>query len=66
MYLNIYISGALPFNGHVVQKNNPYFEFNLIFFLLVYSRIFRKLEGIVGTGWSWFKIGTGGRYLWVR
>jgi hypothetical protein len=33
--------------------------------------IFRKLEGIVGTGWSWLRIGTvGGHFgygegLWV-
>jgi hypothetical protein len=25
--------------------------------------IFRKLEGVVGTGWSWFRIGTGGGHL---
>ena len=27
--------------------------------------IFRKWEGVVGTGWSWLRIGTGGggRYL---
>jgi len=25
--------------------------------------IFRKWEGIVGTGWSWLRIGTGGGYL---
>jgi hypothetical protein len=25
--------------------------------------IFRKLEGVVGTGWSWLRIGTGGRHL---
>jgi len=23
----------------------------------------RKWEGVVGTGWSWLRIGTGGRYL---
>ena len=28
--------------------------------------IFRKLEGIVGTGRSWLRIGTGGGHLWVR
>ena len=28
--------------------------------------IFRKLEGVVGTGWSWLWIGTGGGHLWVR
>jgi hypothetical protein len=25
--------------------------------------IFRKLEGIVGTGWSWLRIGMGGGHL---
>jgi len=25
--------------------------------------IFRKWEGVVGTGWSWFRIGTGGGHL---
>jgi hypothetical protein len=28
--------------------------------------IFRKLEGVVGSGCSWLRIGTGGGYLWVR
>jgi len=28
--------------------------------------IFRKFEGVMGTGWNWLRIGTGGRYLWVR
>jgi hypothetical protein len=28
--------------------------------------IFRKFEGVVGSGWSWFRIGTGGGHLWVR
>ena len=28
--------------------------------------IFRRLEGVVGTGWSWLRIGTGGGHLWVR
>ena len=28
--------------------------------------IFRKWEGVVGTGWSWLRIGTGGGRLWVR
>jgi hypothetical protein len=27
---------------------------------------FRKLEGVVGTGWSWLRIGTGGGHLWVE
>ena len=25
--------------------------------------IFRKWEGVVGTGWGWLRIGTGGRRL---
>ena len=28
--------------------------------------IFRKLEGVVGTGWGWLGIGTSGGHLWVR
>jgi hypothetical protein len=28
--------------------------------------IFRKLNGVVGTGWSWLRTGTGGGHLWVR
>ena len=27
---------------------------------------FRKLEGVVGTGWSWLRIGADGGHLWVR
>ena len=27
--------------------------------------IFMKWEGVVGTGWSWLRIGTGGGRLWV-
>jgi hypothetical protein len=27
--------------------------------------IFRKLEGVVRTGWSWLRIGTSGGLLWV-
>ena len=26
----------------------------------------RKLEVVVGTGWSWLRIGTGGGHLWVQ
>ena len=28
--------------------------------------IFRKLEWVVGTGWSWLRIETGDGHLWVR
>jgi len=27
--------------------------------------LFRKMEGVVGTGWSWLRIGTGGGHLRV-
>jgi hypothetical protein len=30
---------------------------------IILRLIFRKLEGVVGTGWSWLRIGTGGRRL---
>jgi hypothetical protein len=30
---------------------------------IILKWIFRKLEGVVGTGWSWLRTGTGGRHL---
>jgi len=33
---------------------------------IILRRIFRKWEGVVGTGWSCLRIGTGGGHLWVR
>jgi hypothetical protein len=30
---------------------------------LILRWIFRKLEGVVGTGWDWLRIGTGGEHL---
>ena len=33
---------------------------------IILGWIFRKFEGVVGTGWSWLRIGTGGGRLWVR
>jgi hypothetical protein len=32
---------------------------------IILRLMFRKLEGVVGTGWSWLRIGTGCRHLWV-
>jgi hypothetical protein len=26
----------------------------------------QEVMGVVGTGWSWLRIGTGGGHLWVR
>jgi hypothetical protein len=28
--------------------------------------MFRKLEGVMGAGWSWLRIGTGGGHLCVQ
>jgi hypothetical protein len=28
--------------------------------------IFRKLKGVVGTGWSWLRIGAGGGHLYGK
>jgi hypothetical protein len=33
---------------------------------IILRSIFSKLEGVVGTGWSWLRIGTGVGPLWVR
>jgi hypothetical protein len=30
---------------------------------IILRRIFRKWEVVLGTGWSWFRIGTGGGRL---
>ena len=30
---------------------------------IILKCIFRKWEGVVGTGWSWLRIGTGGGHL---
>jgi hypothetical protein len=27
---------------------------------------FQEVGGVMGTGWSWLEIGTGGGLLWVR
>ena len=37
-----------------------------IIYLIPKTIIFGKWEGVVGTGWSWLRIGTGGGRLWVR
>jgi hypothetical protein len=30
---------------------------------IILRLIFRKLEGVVGTGWGWLRIGRGGEHL---
>ena len=43
------------------QVSHPYKTTGRI--IVLYSLIFRKWEGVVGTGWSWLRIGTGGGRL---
>jgi hypothetical protein len=33
---------------------------------IILRGILKKWEGVVGTGWSGLRIGTGGGHLWVR
>ena len=33
---------------------------------IILKLIFRKWKRVVGTGWSWLRIGTGGGHLWIR
>ena len=65
---------------NLVNKANLVHSFSWYVYFLVYLSvstcfgylcaciwwIFRKWEGVVGTGWSWLRIGTGGGHLWVR
>jgi hypothetical protein len=46
------------------SKRNEY----QVYFLGVKAAgwIFRKWEGVVGTGWSGLRIGKGGGHLWIR
>ena len=30
---------------------------------IILRRVFRKGKGVVGSGWSWLRIGTGGGHL---
>jgi hypothetical protein len=46
------------------MKANEMQYFSNLFDNVIYT--FRKWEGVVGTGWSWLRIGKGGGRLWVR
>ena len=55
-----------------IERQNIYFMFNNVFpmtngetqtQMIILRWIFRKWEGVVGTGWSWLRIGTGGGHL---
>jgi hypothetical protein len=45
------------------EKNYFHDKFQLI---IINSNYYNYLEGVVGIGWSWLRIGTGGGHLCVR
>jgi hypothetical protein len=47
-----------------IFKINHMFRISILLLGRIILRwMFRKLEGVVGTGWSWLRIGTGGGHL---
>ena len=57
------------FKTNLERKTKHIFCVQRFFFLQKLYRltwIFRKWEGVVGTGWSWLRIGAGGGRLWIR
>jgi hypothetical protein len=60
-HLHLYVVGIRRMNGRGLGN----FQ-NAVFFRkwrIVLRWIFRKWEGVVGIGWSWLRIGTGGGHL---
>jgi hypothetical protein len=51
----VLVGGNLRERGHCVDTD--------VYGRIILRWIFRKLEGVVGTGWSWLRIGTGGGHL---
>jgi hypothetical protein len=43
-----------------------WWEYPDVYGRIILRGIFRKWEGVVGTGWSGLRIGTGGGHFWVR
>jgi len=66
--MKIHLLGTLsPPCGKIYKSISPYecrWEDNIKRIILKW--IFRKLEGVMGTGWCWLRIGTVGGHLWVR
>jgi hypothetical protein len=54
---DLYFKEQLSFMDHFTSIG--YSNINI----LILRWIFRKLDGVVGTGWSWLRIGTGGGHL---
>jgi hypothetical protein len=61
MYYTISLVAIFVFGVRVDNWGDPDVDGRIILKL-----IFRKWEGLVGTGWSGLRIGTGGGHLWVR
>jgi hypothetical protein len=78
--LNAYISSASQEIFHISLNPKVHYRFDSVENLrergrwgdpdvderIVLRWMFRKLEGVVGTVWSWLRIGTGGGHLRVR
>jgi hypothetical protein len=63
MYPEIYVSRKSP-HTHIPH----FFSYAYVYTMPVDGRIilrwiFRKWEGVAGTGWSWLRIGTSGGHL---
>ena len=53
---------------YILQYDARYIQRQTNIWIYIYGRImlrwnFRKWEGVVGTGWGWLRIGTGGGHL---
>jgi len=67
-YIYIYIHIIFP-SGHIYiysLRERGHWGDQDIDGRIILRWIFRKLELVEGTGWSWLRIGTGGGHLWVR
>ena len=51
------------FGGETSRKGSVHLEDPGVDGRIILRWFFRKWEGVVGTGWSWLRIGTGGGHL---
>jgi hypothetical protein len=58
IYIHIFLDDMYC---HITTANTPDVDG-----MIILRWIFKKWEGVVGTGWSGLRIGTGGGHLWVR
>jgi len=57
-------TGFYPEPGESMpHPHNPFFKTHFNIVRIILRWIFRKWKGVVGTGWSWLRLGTGGGHL---